>query len=99
MDIVKDNIEDMEVVDPQVVNGNSLVYDPSKQYTWDGNVVFELSGKEFGLWLNSIRAKVSSKEAMEHRMNMECNNVIEAIMARGVASGIIVEVPISTKAE
>jgi hypothetical protein len=92
----------MEVVDPQVVTGEkeviqmkpaekSNVYDPSKQYVWDPAAIFTLTGKEFGLWLNTVRTKVSSKEAIELRMLLECNNIIEEIMARGVASGVIKE--------
>jgi len=66
-------------------------YDPSKQYTWEPDAKFELTGSEFGLWLNTVRGLVSSKESMQLRMAMEANNVIEKIMAHGVSKGVIVE--------
>lgn len=94
----------IEVIDPEIVRGekevikmtpdqnNSPVYERGKKYTWDSNIKFELSGKEFGLWVNSIRQLLSTKEASNIMMTLECNSVIEDIMIREVASGKIIEV-------
>lgn len=88
-------VADIEVVDPEVVTGGKPTYDPKKRYTWTPDTVFTLTGKEFGLWINSTRAKLMSKSAIdfEFKITEECNNVIENIMARGVAEGIVIEVP------
>jgi len=67
------------------------VYNPSLKYTWDKNAKFELTGEQFGLWLNSVRSKVSSNEAIEYQMAFRSSEVIEDIMAAGVAAGVIVE--------
>ena len=94
---------DIEVNDPEVVKterepiqmnamNDSPVYHPGKKYTWDPDAQFVLSGKEFGLWLTTIRGIVTTKEAVQLRMALECNNVIENIMTRGVTSGEIREV-------
>jgi len=68
------------------------VYDPSKKYTWPKDAKFELTGDQFGLWLNSVRGKVTSEDAMEFRLAFQANDVIENIMATGVGVGVIVEV-------
>lgn len=67
-------------------------YIPGKEYTWDPDATFTLSGKEFGLWLNSTQSKLNTKEAFEVRMALESHNVIERLMIQGVASGVIREV-------
>jgi len=77
---------------PIVMNAKPT-YNPANQYTWDPEATFTLTGKQFGLWLNTLRGIVSSKEAMELRMAMECNDVIEGLMVDGVASGVIKEIP------
>jgi hypothetical protein len=70
------------------------VYDPKKQYTWPNDAKFELTGHQFSLWLNSTRSKISSKDAMEYRLAFESSDIIEKIMAAGVASGVIIEQPV-----
>ena len=82
--------EPLKVVKP-VSAPEVPVYDPSKKYSWDNNAKFELTGHQFGLWLNSVRAKVSSKEASEFHLAFESSAVIESIMEAGVKSGVIVE--------
>jgi hypothetical protein len=90
MEIMSDNVKENK--DPIVMKPDNS-YDPSKQYTWDPEATFTLSGKEFGLWLNTIRGIVSSKEAMEIRMALECNSILENHMIEGVKAGIIKEMP------
>ena len=91
----KEAIQEPIQEQPKVVKAVSApeapVYDPSKKYSWDNNAKFELTGHQFGLWLNSVRAKVSSPEAGEFHLAFESSAVIESIMAEGVKSGVIVE--------
>jgi len=78
---------------PIVMTPKVITYDPAKKYTWEPEAIFVLTGKQFGLWLNTVRGIVGSREAMEMRMAMECNNTLEALMEQGVKSGVITELP------
>ena len=52
-------------------------YDPSKRYTWTPEDTFTLTGAEFGLFLNTVRAYLSSEEAGRFQLMMQANEVIE----------------------
>lgn len=67
-------------------------YDPSKKYTWTPEDKFTLSGAEFGLFLNTVRAYLSSEEASRFQLMIQANQVIEKIMIEGVEADIIKEV-------
>lgn len=67
-------------------------YNPLKQYTWDPEAKFELTGAQFGLWLNTIRGILSTQESMQVQQAMQCNETIESLMVVGVANGMIKEV-------
>ena len=67
-------------------------YDPSKRYTWTPEDTFEISGQDFGLILNTVRAYLSSEEAARFQLMMKANEVIEKLMIAGVEADIIKEV-------
>ena len=67
-------------------------YDPAKRYTWTPEDTFEISGQDFGLILNTVRAYLSSEEAARFQLMMKANEVIEKIMIAGVEADIIKEV-------
>ena len=67
-------------------------YDPAKRYTWTPEDVFEISGQDFGLILNTVRAYLSSEEAARFQLMMKANEVIEKLMIAGVEADIIKEV-------
>jgi hypothetical protein len=67
-------------------------YDPAKRYTWTPEDKFEISGQEFGLFLNTVRSYLSSEEAARFQLMMKANEVIEKIMVQGVEADIIKEV-------
>ena len=67
-------------------------YDPAKKYTWTPEDTFTLTGAEFGLFLNTVRAYLSSEEAARFQLMMQANQVIERIMVSGVEADIIKEV-------
>ena len=73
-------------------------YDPAKKYTWTPEDTFELSGAEFGLFLNTVRAYLSSEEAARFQLMIQANEVIEKLMIEGVEADIIkeVEAPVET---
>ena len=74
-------------------------YDPSKRYTWTPEDKFEISGQEFGLFLNTVRSYLSSEEAARFQLMMKANEVIEKIMVQGVEADIIKEVVEDTTEE
>lgn len=68
-------------------------YDPNKRYTWAPEDKFELSGQEFGLFLNTVRTFLATEEAGKYQLMMRANDVIEQIMAKGVETGTVKESP------
>lgn len=68
-------------------------YDQNKRYTWAPEDKFELSGQEFGLFLNTVRTFLATEEAGKYQLMMRANEVIEQIMAKGVETGTVKEAP------
>jgi hypothetical protein len=67
-------------------------YDPKLRYTWTPEDKFELSGQEFGLFLNMVRSYLGSEEAARFQLMNQANEVIEKIMKAGVETDVIKEV-------
>ena len=67
-------------------------YNPSSRYTWTPEDSFTLTGAQFGLILNTVRAYLSSEEAARFQLMMQANQVIEELMIKGVEADIIKEV-------
>ncbi len=74
-------------------------YDPTKRYSWSPEDKFELSGKDFGLILNTLRSILSTEQAGIILMADKANSVIENIMAENVKSGVIKEAEVIPKTE
>lgn len=68
-------------------------YDPSKKYTWTPNDAFVLSGDEFGVILNSLRAILGTAEAQRILLADRANDVIENVFSRAVEMNVAKEVP------
>jgi hypothetical protein len=66
-------------------------YDPAKRYTWTPEDTFTLTGQQFGLFLNTVRAYLSSEEAARFQLMMQANEVIEKLMIEGVENDTIKE--------
>ena len=67
-------------------------YDPAKRYTWTPEDTFTLTGQQFGLFLNTVRAYLSSEEAARFQLMVQANEVVEKLMIDGVEADIIKEV-------
>ena len=67
-------------------------YDPAKKYTWTPEDTFTMSGQDFGLILNTVRAYLSSEEAARFQLMIKTNEVIEKLLKTGVENDVIVEV-------
>jgi hypothetical protein len=66
-------------------------YDPAKKYTWTPEDSFTLTGAQFGLFLNTVRAYLSSEEAARFQLMIQANEVVEKLMIEGVESNVIKE--------
>ena len=71
-------------------------YDPNKKYTWTPEDKFELSGAEFGLVLNTLRAVLNTQEAARILLANQANSVVEGILAQAVEAGVVKEAPEET---
>ena len=70
-----------------------LSYDPNKKYTWTPDDSFIVSGAEFGILLNSLRAILSTQDAQRILLADKANNIIENALARAVEAGVVKEAP------
>ena len=66
-------------------------FDPNKSYKWAPTDTFEVSGADFALILNTIRAILSTEDAQKIILANEANKVAEAILGKGVEAGFVVE--------
>ena len=66
-------------------------YDPNKKYTWTPDDSFILSGGEFGLVLNALRAVLNTQEAARILIANEANKIVEGALQRAVESGVAKE--------
>lgn len=67
-------------------------YNPQGRYTWSPEDKFTLTGAEFGLILNTLRAVLSTEEAAKILLANEANQAIEAVLAKAVEADIVKEV-------
>lgn len=70
---------------------------PNTSYQWKDDAKFELNGKEFELVINTIRAILSTPESQKVMLLAQTNNVLEALLAKGVESGNVF--PVEQKEE
>jgi len=71
----------------------TITYDPNKKYSWTPEDSFTLTGGEFGLVLNALRAILNTPEASRILVANQANNVIESALARAVEEGVAKEAP------
>lgn len=68
------------------------IYNPNKKYTWGPEDHFTLTGNEFALILNSLRAVLGTPEASRIMLAHQANNIIEQMVERAVEAGVAVEI-------
>jgi hypothetical protein len=68
-------------------------YDPNKKYTWSQDDLFVVSGGEFGVLLNALRAVLNTPESQRILLADRANNIVEQALARAVENGVVKEVP------
>jgi len=75
------------------------IYDANKRYTWTPEDVFTLSGAEFGLILNTVRAYMVSEEAARFQLMVKTNEAIESVLSRAVEADVVKEIAREAKEE
>jgi hypothetical protein len=83
-------VKEEEIQDAEVVT-EKVTYDPNKKYRWQPSDNMVISGSEFGLLLNSLRAIMGTPEAQQILLANEANKIVENILSRNVENGIIKE--------
>ena len=68
-----------------------IQFDPNKKYTWSADEVFTLTGGQFGVVLNALRATISTKEAQTILLANEAAIAIENVLASSVEAGVVKE--------
>jgi len=68
-----------------------IKFDPTKSYKWQPTDVFEISGNDFALILNSIRAILATEEAQKIILVNEANKIVENILSKGFDAGFVQE--------
>lgn len=67
-------------------------YDPNKKYKWTPNDTFVLTGNDFGLVLNTLRALTSAPIGLKTlMMAAQANEAMEVSLKAAVELGIVVE--------
>ena len=66
-------------------------YNPEKMYSWNPDETFSISGREFGLILNTLRSILNTEQAQQIILAHKTNEVLERIMEENVKNGKIVE--------
>jgi hypothetical protein len=72
-------------------------YDPLKQYQWEQNATFQISGPEFGAILNGLRAILNTPETKRIVMALEAARNLDTVLARAVETGEAKEIEIKEK--
>jgi len=67
-------------------------YDPNNKYTWGPEDAFVLSGAEFGVVLNALRAILGTADAQRVILADRANDVIDNVFGRAVEMGVAKEV-------
>lgn len=81
----------MEIVKDEQAQQPS--YDPNKRYTWSQDDLFVISGGEFGVLLNALRAILNTPESQKVLLTDRANSIVEQALARAVENGIVKEAP------
>jgi hypothetical protein len=83
----------MEIVKDQEQQATPPSYDPNKKYRWSEDDLFVVSGGEFGVLLNALRAVLNTPESQRILLADKANQIVEQALARAVENGVVKEVP------
>lgn len=66
---------------------------PNVNYTWNQDATFTLTGKQFELFINGLRASLATPEAQKVLMLNELSNILNEKLSKGIDEGIVQETP------
>lgn len=72
---------------------NSIVFDPSKSYSWDENLTVNITGLEFDTFFKALQSNLQGNLFQSHVLQYEALKVAQSILKRNVEDGTIKEVP------
>lgn len=71
-------------------------FDPRAKYTWERDDKFMLTGEEFELLVNALRANLSNPEFLKAAQIWEGIKITDKIIREGVEAGIIKQQSVET---
>ena len=83
--------EEIKEITPIVEGQEPIKFDPNKKYTWSASESFTLTGGQFGVILNALRATISTKEAQTILLANEAAIAVENVLAGAVEAGVVKE--------
>lgn len=92
----------MEIVKDEEVKKGTIPkvaeYDPNKGYKWEPTDTFVLTGNDFGIVLNALRAVISMPVGLTTlKMAERASQAIENSLKAAVEVGIVKEAPLEEK--
>jgi hypothetical protein len=72
----------------KAITEETPVFDPNKAYTWGPEATFTLSGAQFGMVLNALRASLATPEAQRFFLTMTANDIVEGLLSEAVEKGL-----------
>jgi hypothetical protein len=80
-----------QAIDQQPASEQTVTFDPNKKYIWGQDDLFIVSGGEFGVLLNAIRAIINTPESQRILLASKANDIVENALARAVENGVVKE--------
>ncbi len=74
-------------------------FDPTKNYKWEPDAEFVLSGAEFDLLYKALRGNLQTPEFVAHVNQYEALKLVEKTFISGVEAGVITEMEIEEAQE
>lgn len=84
----------MKIVQDDEQEVQNVEFDPTKKYSWSPESEFTLTGNEFGLIINALRATVSIQEAHAQTAILitEASIALEKALGKAFDDGTVVEI-------
>jgi hypothetical protein len=71
---------------------DKLTFDPSKEYKWDRDDIFEITGMQFASLYHLLSKEVNQVGGAPILLKMEAYNTMMDIFRVGVEQGVIIEI-------
>src|SRR6476620_7660435 len=67
-------------------------YDPQKNYKWEADDIFELSGVDFSTVYNTLKEAALARGGTTALNLVASYNLLQALLVRGIEAGVVKEV-------